>query len=210
VARVVETYVGASAEADLDDLARWLGEPTTADGALLLIDATRRAEFHAEVRRSPVVVGVSERGALLASVRAMLADNLGATLGVTVVFSGVIALGVLYNAVRIQLAERSRDLASLRVLGFRRREVAAILTGEVTVLVALGLPAGLWLGGRLSELLVRSPGFDTEQFRLPYVIEPRTFALAALIVLLSAVACGWAARRRLDRFDLVSVLKARD
>ena len=117
---------------------------------------------------------------------------------------------MLYNAARITLAERARDLASLRVLGFHRREVAAILLGELGVLVAVALPLGLVLGRLMAGAMVQSPTYDTEQFRLPLVIYPSTYGLATLTVLVAAVVSGWNAWRRLDRFDIVEVLKTRD
>lgn len=210
VGRIVESFVGASVQADLFELAGWLGEAPTADAMLIALDQRRRADFHRAVRETPEIIGVSERGPLLANVRAMLTENLGTMLAITVAFAGVLALGVLYNAARIHLAERARDLASLRVLGFRRGEVASILLGELGVLVALGTPLGLLLGSFFARSLAASPGFDTEQFRLPYVIEPATYAIASLIVLGSAWIAALVARTRLNEIDLVAVLKARD
>ena len=99
----------------------------------------------------------------------------------------VIAFGVLYNAARITLAERAHELASLRVLGFRRREVGAILLGELALLVAVAIPLGLLIGKGLATLLARSPGFDSEQFRLPLLISPGTYATAVLTVVAAAV-----------------------
>jgi putative ABC transport system permease protein len=122
----------------------------------------------------------------------------------------VMAFGVLYNAARITLAERSRDLSSLRVLGFRRREVSAILLGEIAFITLAAIPLGLWLGRLFAAALVQSPGFNTDQFRLPLVIHLATYALATIAVLVAAVVSGWSAWRRLDRVDIIEVLKTRD
>ncbi|QDU69896.1 ABC transporter permease [Engelhardtia mirabilis] len=210
VARLAETFVGIGAYAPLHDLCRWLGETESANGALLSVDGAQIDALHAAIENTPLITGLVERDAVLANVRTMLDENLGTMLTITIGFSLAMAFGVLYNAARITLAERSRDLASLRVLGFRRREVAAILVGELAVLLVLGVVMGLFAGRGLAGLLVRTPGFDTEQFRMPLVIDQGTYALSAGVVLAAGVACAWSARRRLDRVDLVDVLKARD
>ena len=58
------------------------------------------------------------------------------------IFAAIIAFGVVYNAARVSLSERGRELASLRVLGFTRGEIAYILLGELAVLTLAALPLG--------------------------------------------------------------------
>ena len=123
-------------------------------------------------------------------------------------FAAVIACGVVLTTARQSVAERSRDLASLRVLGFTRAEVSAILLGEQAVLTLAAVPLGLFLG--LGFVVVTSWGYDTELFRVPVVVHRRTFAIAAATVLAAALASALVVRRSLDRIDLVAVLKAKD
>jgi putative ABC transport system permease protein len=125
-----------------------------------------------------------------------------------VLFSSVIAFGVVYNAARISLSERSRELASLRVLGFTRAEISLILLGELAVMLLIAVPAGLLLGYGLAALTVRA--FDTELYRFPLVISARTFAFAAATTIAAALVSGLVVRRKLDRLDLVAVLKTRE
>jgi putative ABC transport system permease protein len=154
------------------------------------------------------VAGVTLKRAALDRFAETLDRTLGAFIAMSMGFAGIIAFGVLYNAARISLSERSRDLASLRVLGFTRREVAEILLGELALLTGLALPLGLALGRAMAAGLVRA--FDEELFRLPLVVLPRTYALAVVTVVAAAVLSGWVVRRRLDRLDLVAVLKTRE
>lgn len=210
VTRVVETFIGASAYMRLTSLCRMLGEPPSLNGARLLVDDDQLTHLHEAVKHTPVVAGVAARDTILRSVRRMLDENLGTMTVISLSFALVMAFGVLYNTARITLAERARELATLRVLGFRRAEVAAILIGEMIVVVAVAIPLGLLAGYGLAAALVASPGFDTEQFRLPLVIAPATYATAALTVLAAGAVSGWEAWRRLDRFDIVEVLKTRD
>lgn len=210
VARVVETFVGMSAYMDQTALCRMLGEPTTMNGARLLVDDTQLARLHATVKEIPVIAGVTARDTVLRKVRQLLDDNLGTMVFVSLGFALVMAFGVLHNTARITLAERARELATLRVLGFRRSEVAAILVGELAVVVGVAIPLGLWAGYWLSAALVRSPGYDTEQFRLPLVITSATYATAISAVLGAGLISGWSAWRKLDQFQIVEVLKTRD
>ncbi len=210
VARVAETWVGVSAYMRLDALCELLGETPNLNGAWCAVDAAELPALHRAVIDTPAIAGLSVRETALRSMRTLLRENLGRSVVVTLLFSLILAAGVLYNTARITVAERARELASLRVLGFRRREVSAILLGELGILVALALPVGLLLGHWFAALLVNSPGFVSDQFRLPLVIAPATDALAVATVLVAAVLSAWSAWRRLDSLDIVQVLKTRD
>jgi putative ABC transport system permease protein len=210
VVQIAETFVGLAAYMDLNALSRMLGETPSLSAAWLSVDESRLPELHAAVKQTPLVGSVQARAVSLRALRQILDENLGTSIAISTSFALVMAFGVLYNAARIALAERARELASLRVLGFRRREVAAILLGELALLTALALPLGLWIGRTLAAVLTQSPGFDSEQFRLPLVVTSATYAGAILTVGVAAVASSWNAWRRLDRMDIVEVLKTRD
>jgi putative ABC transport system permease protein len=123
-------------------------------------------------------------------------------------FASVIAAATVYNASRIALSERGRELASLRVLGFTRREVDVLLLGEQALLTTASIPLGFALGHQMCALLSRA--YQWELFRLPLVVSGRTYGFALGVVLASALLSSWIVRRRLGRLDLVAVLKARE
>ena len=137
-----------------------------------------------------------------------LEDTVYVQIFFTLFFAGTIAFGVVYNAARVSLSERARELASLRILGFTRGEVSAILLGELAALTMAGIPLGCLGGYGLASLL--SAAFQTEMFRLPVIISTRTYALAALGTAGAGLVSALVVRRRLDRLDLIAVLKARD
>lgn len=210
VARVVESYFGLVAVMEHESLCRALGETKSLNGARLSVDEASVDELHRTVKKTPIVGGVVSRDATVNTVQELLDRSIGTSMTISLAFSLVLAIGVLYNAARVTLADRARELASLRVLGFRRREVAGVLLGELAVLVVIGLPCGLVLGRALTAVFVASPGFDNEQFRLPLFIESSTYGVAAVTTLVAAAASGWAAWRKLDAMDIVEVLKTRD
>ena len=119
-----------------------------------------------------------------------------------------LAMAIVYNQARVSLSERGRDLASLRVLGFTRPEVASMLLGEQWILVVVATPFGLVVGWLL--MLAISAGFDSDLFRIPVVIHSETYELSAALVFVAAAISAWLVRRRLDGIDLISVLKTRE
>ena len=210
ISRVVETYVGIAAHMELSALSEILGETPAMNAVAVTFDDRRQAAFHKEQRRTPVIAGVSSRAHTLGSARRLLDQQIGTWMTISLSFSLAMAFGVLYNSVRISVAERTRDIAALRVLGFRRNEIAGILFGELALLVVVALPMGLVGGHALAWALVHSPGFDTEQFRLPYVVSMRWDAVAVLTVVAAAAASALAGWRKIGKMDMVAVLKTRD
>jgi len=137
-----------------------------------------------------------------------VAKNLGVMKRVNLMFACIIAVGVVYNSARISLAERSRELATLRVIGFTRREISGILLGELAIVTLLAIPLGLMLGKGFAWWMCTA--FDQELFRFPMVISNRTYAWAALVVICASAVSGLIVRRNLDHLDLVAVLKYRE
>ena len=125
-----------------------------------------------------------------------------------ILFSCALAYGVTTTAARIALSERGRELATLRVLGFRRSEISYILLGEIAFLTLLALPLGCLIGWLLAMLIVVN--FETELYRVPFVIEPSTFAISMIVTTLATAGSAFLVRRRIDRLDLIEVLKTRE
>ncbi len=156
----------------------------------------------------PHVAGVFVKSALLTYTRETTARNILVFTAILTVFAAAIAVGVVYNSARIALAERAWELATLRVLGMTRREVSAILLGELAAELLLAIPLGFAGGWLLADLLVSST--NTDQFRIPVVILPRTYAFAALVTLAAGGISAWVVQRRLGALDMVGVLKTRE
>ena len=208
VVGIVEEYMGTSAYMEIDALRRLIKEGATLSGAFLKIDSSAAAELYARLKDIPLVAGVSLKQSAIESFEKTLAETFYVMIFFNLLFSSVIAFGVVYNAARVSLSERSRELASLRVLGFTRGEISSILLGELAVVVLLAIPVGLTLGYVFAGALVAA--FNTELYRFPLVVTPRTYGYAASAVLVAATLSGLAVRRRLDHLDLVAVLKTRE
>ncbi len=208
VAGLLNDMIGIAGFMDIRAVNRLVREGPVVTGAYLAVDPRHTDELYRTLKESPRVAGVLIKKAALASFESTIAENMLRIKMFNVVFACIIAFGVVYNTARIALAERSRELASLRVMGFTRAEISGILLGELAVLVLAALPAGLLIGYGLAALTVLAN--DAELFRVPLFIRPSTYAFATTVVLLAAAASALVVRRGLDRLDLVAVLKSRE
>ncbi len=208
VAAVTTTFIGSGARMRLDDLNRLLKEGPVVSGAFLTVDDDATDALYTELKGLPAVASVGLQRLAQRNFTELMDQNVGLSIWVYTLFAGLIAVGVVYNSVRISFAERERELASLRVLGFSRGEVSYILLGEIAFLTLLALPLGAALGTALAWSLAQAVSSDL--FRLPFVIAPSTYGYAGLVVIIVTAGSGLLVRRRLDRMDLVAVLKSRD
>lgn len=208
VAGTVDEMAGMNAWLDLDELNRLAREGDVVSGAGLLVERTGERALLERLKEVPAAAVVVVNRTLLETFRSTSARNVLFFTTVLSLFAATIAIGVVYNNARIQLAERAWELASLRVLGFTRQEVSVLLLGELGIEVAaaipLGLAAGYWLSAFILSLM------HHEVFEFPLVIFPATYAYAAAVVAAAGVASGLIVRNRVDRLDLVGVLKTRE
>jgi putative ABC transport system permease protein len=204
----LDDELGLNMYASLPTLRRFLGESPTMMTALLRVAPGAEARVVAELSAAPAVVGVSSRAAAIADFEAATAQSMRVLNFILAILSAVLAVAVVYNGARVALQERSRDLASLRVLGFTRGEVWRIVVGEMAIAVGVGVPLGLLLGYWLASL--SSKGLAADEARIPFVITPATYAFAAVVVLLAALISAAQMRRLVQRLDLVEVLKTRE
>jgi len=208
VTALVSEFIGAGAYMDVRALNHLLREGPTISGGVMSTDAHLTEQLYNTLKHTPGVASVTVRKAAIRGFQETLAENMLRMRAFNIMFATIIAFGVVYNNARIALAERSRELASLRVMGFTRGEISAILLGELAVLVLVALPLGLALGFGFAAFA--SLMLDTDLYRIPLVVEPRTYAFAVVVVLVSAVLSGLVVRRKLDHLDLVAVLKSRE
>jgi putative ABC transport system permease protein len=205
---VVETPLGSSARLDRSTLNRLLREGDSISGAYLTVDRARLSALYAALKDTPLVASVTVREAMLRGIRDTVAENMGIITLFNTGFASLIVLGVVYNSARISFSERARDLASMRVLGFRRGEVAFVLLGEQALLVLAALPLGIVLGVALSAYL--SEQFSADLYTVPFSVNVGTLAEGVLVIGAAAAGTALLIRNRTDRLDLVRALKTRE
>lgn len=208
VVALIDEPLGRYVYGDLQMIGRLLDEPNTFSAVNLLVDPARESELYSVLKRAPAVLGLEFRRDSILNFRAMGDETVAFIRRIEIIFAVIIAFGVVYNTARIAVAERSYELATLRVLGFTRGEISSILLGEIGVLAAPAIPLGCAVGYLLSSWL--SGALSSELFRFPLVLEPRTYAFAIVVFAFAAVGSALVVRKQLDRLDLVAVLKARE
>jgi putative ABC transport system permease protein len=208
VTALVEDYFGIQGMMDAEALARIMREAQAANSVNISFDTNEQEHFYDAIKRLPTVSGTALHRLSLANFREAMAVIVTTMANIYTGLAVVIAFGVVYNSARISLSERARELASLRVLGFSRGEVLQILFLELTLLTLLAQPPGWALGYGLAWTLKTKMAADVMRARL--IVEHSTYALASAIVLVAAVFSALVIRRRINRLDLVAVLKTRD
>jgi len=208
VTGIVDDIMGLSAYMDITALHEMMHEGNVANGALMLVDSAHEAELASTLKKTPAVAGAAFKRAVLQSFRDVMAANMSLSIFINLIFAGIIAFGVVYNAARVSLSERSRELASLRVLGFTRAEISLILMGELALLTLVALPVGGMFGWGLAAAMVHT--IDSEVYRFPLFVTRQAVAMSFLGIIVAACVSGLIVRRKLDQLDLVAVLKIRE
>ncbi len=208
VSAVVVEMMGMNAYIERQSLNRMLREGDLVNQITLAAQRGHEPELLNRLKELPRVAVAFSKSVMMKNIEDVTARNVLVFSAILTAFATVIAIGVVYNNARIALAERAWELASLRVLGFSRVEVSAFLLGELAIEIALALPLGMVLGYLLASGIIGL--IKTDEFYFPFVIEPATYAYAALSVLAAGGVSALIVRRRIDTLDLVGVLKTRE
>jgi putative ABC transport system permease protein len=204
----VDEMVGMASYMEIETLNRLTGEGPVVSAAALYVDPAKLLELSGRFRELSVIESVAMKAYTLSAFFDKIAGVIFVSAGILTIFAVIIAVGVIYNSARIGLQERAWELASLRVLGFTRAEVTRILLGEFIVEMAIAIPLGLLISNWIVALIARF--HSNESFQVPAVVGARTYAIAVMIVMAAAMASASFVRRRIQRLDLVTVLKTRD
>ena len=208
VSKVVRQYLGMSAYMNIDALSRILNEPFAMNAALLQTERGTEQTINRALKDIPGVTSVEIKQEAYESVAATLAASMQISAVFLALFSGIIAFAIIYNSTAVSLAERQRELASLRVMGFTTSEVGRIVYDENFLLSGVGLLIGFPFGMLMCKLIVMA--YDTELYRMPYYIESSTFVTTGVMTVLFVILANLAVRRKIRTLDMVEVLKARE
>jgi len=208
VAGTAKQYLGVNGYMRVESLNALLKEGYALTGALLKVDDRYQRDIYAELKEMPRVAGVVEHDSSIESFYDTIAETILFFTFISTLLGSSIAFGVIYNSMRIALSERNRELASLRVLGFERNEVAYILLGEMALFTLVAIPLGFLIGYGLCAYM--SFQFDSDLYRVPLVLGINVYAFSALVVLLSSIVSAIMIWRKLAHLDMVAVLKSKE
>jgi putative ABC transport system permease protein len=206
LAGLAEDFTGIAAYMDRAAINRFLGEGDIITGASFTIDTARRGEFLRAIKQVPRISWIAIKETMRSSFRQTTAQMMGMLSTLYLGMAVIVAFGVIYNNARISLAERARELATLRVVGMTQREVGAVIVTELTILALLAVPMGLLLGTGFATLIITS--VNTETVRLPLVFTPFTYTFALVVVATASIVSAFIVLRKLRHLDLIGALKA--
>lgn len=176
VIALIKEYIGLRSYMDLSALNRLMREGNAISGAYLSLDSLYQQDIYRSLIDMPRVVGTVVREDEIRNFYEAQAEALLFFIFVASILAGTIAFGVVYNSARIALSERSRELASLRVLGYTRAEISYIFLGQLGLLTLAAIPLGFILGKGLCNYIAIA--LSSDLFRIPAVVEPATYSLA--------------------------------
>lgn len=208
VISIIESYVGLRAFMQLEAFNRLMRDGRQVSGARVVIDRNELENLYTTIKQTPEIASIGLLNLSRDRFRDTIEKNITTMTTVYVVLAIIITFGVVYNSARIQLSERARELASLRVFGFSKLEVSSVLLIELFVIVFLAQPVGWILGYGFAWTIVK--GFENDLFQIPFVVLSSTFAWSSMIVLFASLVSAMVVRRRIDGLDLIKVLKTRD
>jgi putative ABC transport system permease protein len=210
ITAVAQSYVGLTffvLQMNIHELNRIMGDGDVLTGVNLRLDPELTYDLFDSLKNIPSVTGVVSHTAQLQAMRSMMEQTTRMTL-LNVAFAAIIAFGVVYNNARISLAERSRELATMRMLGFSRLQVSYILFGELALLTGAAIPFGAAMGYFLGWKL--TAGASNEMFRLPLWVESNSFGYAITTILITVILSSVIVVWRVFGLDLIGILKTRD
>jgi putative ABC transport system permease protein len=208
VAGLAEDFAGMAAYMEIGALNRLLLEGDRISGAHVVVRAGAWGEFLHAVKTTPRAAGCIIKNSVREGFRKTTGESIGLLQKMYMLFATIVAFGIIYNSARISLSERARELATLRVLGFSRGEVGAVLVGELVILTLVALPLGLVIGSAFAKGILTA--VNTETVRLPLVLTPANYAFAVLVVASASALSALFAARKVAGIDLVSALKTLD
>ena len=205
---IVVQYLGLSTYTSMDNLNGILGEGMIASSAVLKLDNINfENEVKDKLRDMPNVTSVeSKTDSLNALLKTM--GGMEASIGVYIILSGILLIAVLYNIATINIFERQRELATLKVLGFTNNEVKKLIFNENYIIVIfgmiIGLPFGKWLGAYLMA------SSSTDAYTIPYIIEIKTYIIAIILTLLFTAITNLTLMKKIKALDMIEVLKNKE
>lgn len=206
--RIVDEFLGVASYMQLDSLNKALLDGDRISGVYLAVDGGEKDRVNELLRDRPQVAGVIGRKDAIDNFYKSMAEVMLTFTFFNALMANIIAFGVIYNAARISLSERGRELASMRVLGFRQSEVARVLLGELLLITLLAIPPGFAIGYGLCAWITAN--MQNDLYRIPLVLQADTYANAAVGVFIATLLSAWLVSRKLAHLDLVAVLKTRE
>ncbi|HEX2945595.1 MAG TPA: FtsX-like permease family protein [Clostridia bacterium] len=208
VSGLIVQYLGSSAYGSMESVARIFGEGRFANSAVLKLDGSEHEkEVIEKLKKMPVVSSVQSKSDskenLIKNMDMMMTSVL-----LMILLAAVLAVAVIYNIATINIFERQRELATLKVLGFKDNEVRNLIFNENYLLTAfgiiLGLPLGRLIGGYMMSM------YQTDAYTFPFIAGMDVYAITAVFIICFTILANLILRKKIKVINMVEVLKSNE
>ncbi|QDU96078.1 ABC transporter permease [Lignipirellula cremea] len=210
VARIADSYMGLGAYAEIAFLSGLVQEEFALSGAQLLVNHRPHdmRRLYLELKQTPGIQGVTARADTIRNLEKALLENQMVSVITIIVFAGVVFFGSIVSSSMVNLAERRREVATFRALGYTPWQVGGLFFRESMLTNLLGSLLGLPVGYGLVVLTAWS--YNNDLLRLPVVTPPWiwfvTLGLATIFALCAQAVVQWS----IHRMDFVEGLKVKE
>ena len=210
VAEIADSYMGTAVYADIHYLSRLISEELAVSGLQLATshDENQLRELYRELKEMPALQGVTNRADMVESLEKTLVLNMLVFIGCLVVFAGVVFFGSILNASLVNLAERQREVATLRVLGYGPWQIGSLLLRESMIVTLIGTVLGMPIGYLMTVGMAN--GYDSEMFRFPVILTPGTLVLTLVMAVLFGSLAHLCVQLSIHRMDWLEALQAKE
>lgn len=205
---IAAQYIGLSAYSSMDNINNIMGEGKIANSAVLRLE---NPSFEGEVKDKLKDMGAVSSVQSKSDALNALLQNLGSmtsSIGVMILLAAILSIAVVYNTTTINIFERQREIATLKVLGFKDNEIKKLVFYEnyiiTTLGLILGLPCGSWLGNYLMTTMT------TDFYSMPFITKLWTYVLAAVLTFVFTVMANMILMKKIKSISIVEVLKSRE
>jgi putative ABC transport system permease protein len=205
---IVMQYLGASAYTNIDNINNVLNEGKDVNSAVIKLEnKSAEKDVVDTLKEMSVVSSVQSRTDALNNLLKNL-DTMTSVIGVMILLASVLSIAVIYNIATINTFERQRELATLKVLGFKANEVRRLIFNENYLITLFGLLIGLPLGNWLGVSIMAA--FETDAYTIPFIVGRETFLLAAAFMIGFTLLANFTLRKKIRNIDMVEVLKSNE
>jgi putative ABC transport system permease protein len=207
VAEISDSYLGASVYANIGYLSRLVDEELAVSGAQLAVDRNpaHRDALYRELKQLPALQSVTARADMIKSLEDTVLENQRIVIGLLVLFAGVMFFGSILNASLVSLAERQREIATLRVLGYTSWEIGSLLLRESMITTTLGTLLGMPLGYLLTVAIAET--YASDLFRMPIVASGGLWMLTMACAVAFGLITHVFVQRAINKMDWLDALK---
>ncbi|MCH7727858.1 MAG: ABC transporter permease, partial [Planctomycetes bacterium] len=210
VRRIADSYMGLTVYADIHYLSHAVGESFAMNGAQLLTNGNAEdlRNLHHRLKQTPGIQSINSRQKMIENIYKALLESQYIFIGFLVGFAGAIFFGSIVNASIVNLAERQREVATFRALGYGSWRIGGIFLRESLLVNTVGTILGVPVGYGLMVLTARS--YDNDLIRLPIVsaawIWVATFCLSFLFAFMAHGVVQW----NIHRLNYLEALNANE